>query len=121
MGLIHGSQLYEKLFEHFIVLELFRLIQYYHREIKVSFLRYHSGLEIDIILEEGDGLIALEIKSNSTPHSFEVKNLINFGKEFPKAKLYLVCTTPRPYEIDHVQILPWKDLFTQLRFPPKAA
>ena len=117
--LVIGSQLYGKLFEHFIVLELFRLIAYSHREIRISYLRLHSGLEIDLILEEEEHLIAIEIKSGSAPHGAEAKNLINFGKEFPKAKLYLVCTTPRSYKIDSVQVIPWKDLFIHLNLVPK--
>lgn len=117
--LVIGTDFYGHLFEHFIVLELIRLIHYCHREIKVYFLRMHSGLEIDLILEEQDSLTAIEIKSASTPNLSDARNLINFHKEFSKAKLYLVCTTPRAYEIEQVQIIPWKDLFIKLNLQPR--
>lgn len=116
--LIPGTDLYGRLFEHFIILELARLIHYCGREIKMSFLRMHSGLEIDLILQEHDNITAVEIKSTSSPYTSDIKNLINFKKEFSKAKLYLVCTTPRPYEIEGVQILPWRDFFIKLNLHP---
>lgn len=112
--LIPGTELYGRLFEHFIILELHRLIHYSKRDIRMSFLKSHSGMEIDLILEEQDILIAVEIKSSANPHTSDSKNLRNFRKEFPKARLYLVCTTPRPYEINGVQILPWKDFYAAL-------
>lgn len=115
-NLIAGSPLYGKLFEQFVVLELFRLVDYCHREIKISYLRLHSGLEIDLILEEGDRLIAVEIKSSAAPQAAEVKHLVYFGREFPNAKLYLVCATPRAYKIDSVEVVPWKEFFNQLFF-----
>lgn len=115
---IPGTELYGKLFEHFIILELTRLIHYCRRPIKISYLRIHSGLEIDLILEEQDNLFAIEIKSTSLPRTSDVKNLINFKKEYPKAKLYLVCMTPHPYKIKEVQILPWKDFFSELNLQP---
>lgn len=60
-----SSYEYGTAFEHFIVLELFRLNSYYEKNFYISYLKDKDGNEIDIIIQKPTGEeILVEIKSS---------------------------------------------------------
>jgi predicted AAA+ superfamily ATPase len=72
--------LYGAIFENFIISELLK--DRFHRGLRSNlyFWRDHKGVEIDCIIEQGDKLIALEIKSAKTYSESFFKNIAYLEK-----------------------------------------
>ncbi len=62
-------------YETMVVGELFKWIRTSQREIEVFFYRTRSGMEIDLVLETGAGLIGIEIKSRDTIVEKDIRSL----------------------------------------------
>jgi predicted AAA+ superfamily ATPase len=106
-----GSFRYGLLFETFIVQEICRLNDYQETGFKMYYWRSNSGMEVDLVLSRSpsDRPVAVEIKSTTAPTSKDLRGLHSFKSENKHARLFCFCQTPRPYEVDGVKILPWKD------------
>lgn len=96
-----------KAFEHYVLLELMA-----HRALNdlrhnIQFWRTTKGDEVDFILD--DGAIAIECKIATAIEGRDFKGLLKFGKDFPDAKLYLVCLelTKRTITVGEQKITIW--------------
>lgn len=112
--LIPGSPPYGKSFEHFIILEVKRLLDYREREAKMSFYRTTDSAEVDLILEFGPDIWAVEIKASSQPQLSDIRGLRNFVKDHRTAKAICVCQTIRPFIAGGIEFLPWQDFMKLL-------
>lgn len=112
--LIKGTPNYGDAFEHFIMLEIKRLLDYYSREVRLSFFRTSDGAEVDLILEINQEIWAIEIKSSSSPRLADLRGLRSFMKDHPYKRAICVCQTPRPYLNENIEFLPWQIFLTQL-------
>ena len=110
------SYRYGKLFETFIVNELIRANDYNESGYRFYYWRTHTGMEVDLILNRNlkDFPKAIEIKSQSSPKESDLKGLISFASENPKASLFCLCQTPRAYSLGPIQVLPWREGIEQL-------
>ncbi len=99
------------LFEHFIILEVQRLISYRERPARFFFWRTSSGAEVDLVIEEGERLWAIEIKTGGRLHKKDLSGLLSFGKEHPGARLICVVPEKRLARINGMHVVYWKDLF----------
>lgn len=113
--LISGTAPYGNAFEHWILLEIRRILDYYEREAKISFFRTTDGAEVDLILEFGRKIWAVEIKSSSQPHFSEVRGLRSFIKDHQCERALCVCQTPRVFVINGIEFIPWGDFINQLK------
>jgi len=113
--LISGTAPYGKAFEHLVLLEIKRLLEYYEREGKITFFKTSDGGEVDLILELGGQVWAIEIKSSPKPHFSDVRGLRSFTKDHKYSRALCVCQTPRPFIIGNIEFLPWKDFMNQLK------
>lgn len=97
-----------KLFEHFIVLEIYRQIHYRQSEANMYCWRTNHGAEVDLLIEK-HGTIrgAFEIKLSSSIAGAHLSGLRAFRDEYPKVRGEVICTTQHGYEIDRVKITPW--------------
>ncbi|OGC22984.1 hypothetical protein A2291_00840 [candidate division WOR-1 bacterium RIFOXYB2_FULL_42_35] len=109
-----GTSSYGQAFEHFIILETKRLLDYRERQAKLSFFRTSDGAEVDLILELGQEIWAIEIKSSTAPDSAEVRGLKSFIKDHKYTRALCVCQTPRPYKKEYIEFIPWKEFLKQL-------
>ncbi len=108
------TSLYGVLFEHFIFLELYRLINYREKPWKIYYWRTSHGAEVDLVLEFPDKKIkAIEIKSAEYIDPKTLSGLKQFLNDHPKAKGYCVCKTERPYIKDDINFLPWSYFFSK--------
>ncbi len=100
-----------KLFETWVVLEIIRLSQYADLDYRLHYWKTNTGLEVDLIIHRGSSrpLVAIEIKSSQNPKSNDLRSLKSFLSEYPNAKPFIFCLTPRPYEMDGIPILPWQE------------
>lgn len=106
-----GSELFGKIFEHFITLEVLAHSSYSEMNYPVTYWRTASQLEVDLVL--GDE-IAIEIKSTDRAMDKHIKNLRAF-KEEHAVKAILVSRDPSPRKTyDDILILPWQDFLEQL-------
>jgi predicted AAA+ superfamily ATPase len=79
-----------QLFENFIILEMIKQAWNSKSHDNFFFWRDSTGNEIDLLIERGKQLIALEIKSGKTITSDFFNGLINFTKDKSGIKPYLI-------------------------------
>lgn len=79
-----------QLFENFILIELIKKAWHNNTHEKCFFWRDSSGHEVDLLVEDGLKLSAIEVKSSKTIHTDFFKNLKKFQKIKPDVKSYLV-------------------------------
>ena len=76
-----GNYDYGKAFEHFVILECFRLNNYYEKQYRISYLKDKEGHEIDLIIQKPTGEeILVEIKSSKSSTEDQGKRLEKFLK-----------------------------------------
>ena len=109
---VQGSTIYGMLFEHFVILETFRLIHYTEKAYKIYHWRSAHGAEVDLVLESGDSLWAIEIKSSPIVKQGALKGLKSFTEDHPRAKPVCVSTCDNPYMAGDIQVVPWNNLFS---------
>lgn len=106
---------YGMLFEHFIVLETLRLLDYRKRFTKMYHWRTGSGAEVDLIIEDGERLLAVEIKSSPRVEKRDLKGLASFMKDHPGAEPMCVSTCDLPYLAGDIPVMPWREYFRRLQ------
>ena len=106
-----GTYRYGKLFETFVVQELFRLNDYMETGYRFYYWRTNTGLEVDIVLSRGAAQrpIAIEIKSKEAPQGMDLHALKSFRSENKDALLYCLSDSPRSYKIGDVMVYPWRE------------
>jgi uncharacterized protein len=112
-SLTPGSPPYGKAFEHFIMLEVKRLLDYSQKHVKSSFFRTTDGAEVDLILEFKNEIWAVEIKASPAPQASRLGGLKSFIKDHKYTKALCLCLTPRAFIKNNIEFLPWQD-FEQL-------
>lgn len=113
---VKGTNLYGRLFEHFIILEMYRLNRYSEKDWGMHYWRTSQGAEVDIVLETGKQCWAVEIKSSANIQPSNLRGLYNFLEDYRGAKGLCVTTADRPYEVNGVECLPWREFFQKF-FP----
>ncbi len=110
-----GTSEYGDMFEHFMVCEIARYIDYADKDYSLSFYRTKDGAEVDRIVKPPAGkLLAIEIKSSQAPDSSQLKGLRSFHQDFPDAALYCAAPVPRARIVGGITILPWQEIFNIL-------
>ena len=79
-----------QLFENFIILEKMKRSLNFKTHENYYFWRDSSGNEVDLLIEDGLKLLAVEIKSSKTIHSDFFNNLTQFSKAAPNAIPFLI-------------------------------
>ena len=90
---------YGELFEQMVIIEIYKLCQYFKSEYRLSFIRTKDDLEIDLVVERpGLPLLFIEIKSGSQISTEMLSALKKVHKEFPEAEA--ICLSQDPYTKD---------------------
>ena len=108
---VKGSTIYGMLFEHFVILETYRLIHYAEKSYRIFHWRSSHGAEVDMVVEANDGLWAIEIKSSQIVKSGILKGLRSFMEDHPDAKPLCVSICDTPYMAGDIPVIPWRTLF----------
>ena len=66
------------LFEHWIILQCLTLIRSRHKPWKLSSYRTDAGAEVDLVIDQGKKLLAVECKSGSRVHETDLRGLRSF-------------------------------------------
>lgn len=88
-ALSRGTSAYGEAFEHWVVLEAFRLNEYFTRDYKLSYYQTHQGAEIDLILSKpGKSPVVIEIKSSTKTDQTKIDKLAGLAKELKSTRAY---------------------------------
>jgi uncharacterized protein len=100
------------LFENFIVTEFLKNRYNQVKDKNIYFFRDHVGNEVDLILDYGNQLYSVEIKSSATFHYDFLKGL-NYYKKFAQeknTKRFLIYAGDMSYATNEVKVYSYKDL-----------
>ena len=97
-------------FEHFIILEVIKLLEYSRKSWKVFYLLTKEGAEIDLILERpGKTTLCIEIKSSENVRKEDLRSLIKLGFDIPQSTLYCLSREITRKKIGNVLCLHWQE------------
>ncbi|MBF0491895.1 MAG: ATP-binding protein [Deltaproteobacteria bacterium] len=101
---------YGKAFEHFLILEIYRLNNYLQRDFQLYYLQTKDNAEIDLIIQKpGRKYALIEIKSTTSVDERDVRTLNRFRGDFSKAEVLCLSQDEKEKEIDGVLCLPWRE------------
>lgn len=101
---------YGKLFENFIVSEIYKLNKYFERDYKLSFLKTKDGVEIDLIVEiSPHKSYCIEIKSGEVKNLRDFNSQCNLAKDVPHSRFMVLSQNKRPMSHGKIQLFPWQE------------
>lgn len=77
---LRNHQLFGSLFENFVVAEIMKLINNGERKLETYFWNERGTKEIDLIIDNGNSMRLIEIKSSDSPNLKTGKYLLDFSK-----------------------------------------
>lgn len=101
------------LFEHAVVLEIRRRIRALGKNYQTYFWRTAGGAEVDCVLDLGDEVIPIEIKSSKSVALSDLKGLKSFLDEYPTMvkRAYVVTMGDKKEKLtDKITLVPWNML-----------
>lgn len=106
-----GSELFGRVFEHFMFMELTAHRRYSRADYSLSFWRTTSQFEVDFIID--DARCAIEVKATHQVRGKHLKGLRAFMEEHTVKYPIVVSNEPTPRKTDDgILILPW-EIFLQ--------
>jgi len=100
--------LFGQIFETFIVSEYLKAYYNQGMDAPLSFYRDSSGREVDLIIQHGNELLPVEIKSAQSYHQGFIKNILEFRKiSDSNAPATVVYAGDLDWEKDNIRIKPY--------------
>jgi predicted AAA+ superfamily ATPase len=115
--LVPGTYAYGKAFEHWVILEAFRINNYLRRDYRFSYLRTKDDAEVDLMIERpGMKRAAVEIKSASriTNSDARTRSFAKLVSDLKNTDGYLLSQDPLERKVDGIWCLPWQRGFIEL-------
>ena len=117
LPLIPQTSGYGEAFEHWVLLEIIKLISYKRLDWTYSYLRTKDNVEIDLIIQKPKSFLLIEFKSKKKIQAEDAKVLETLGKDIdPKADKWLLSQDPLERRFGKTRALHWqtalKELFT---------
>ena len=104
-----SSQEIGRLFEQFIICEIYRLNSYRRAKFKLYHWATHGGAEVDLVMEDQNGNpILIEIKSTRDVTEDHVKHLIAIHRDFSEFRKICICREEFPRVHQGIEIIPWE-------------
>lgn len=98
-----------KLFEQWVVNEIKAYLSYTCSDLEMFYWRTNNGAEVDVILaKRKQPQVAIKIKATGRIQKAHLSGLRSFTSEYPDVKKYIVSFCDNPYDLNDVEILPWK-------------
>ncbi|MEK6704870.1 MAG: AAA family ATPase [Bdellovibrionota bacterium] len=103
------TSFYGETFEHFIILEIFRLNQYLEKNYRLSYLQTYDESEVDLVLSKpGRESLLIEIKSSAEVDEHKAAKLARHGKEIGTSKMFYLSQDPVAKKINGVRCMHWQ-------------
>ena len=97
------------LFEHLVYTQILHSAAACDRDIRVSAFRTEHGAEVDLIVELGGTIYAIEIKASRTVGLSDTRGLRRFADYYARPHhAWILSLGSQPKEIDGVRVLPWQ-------------
>jgi predicted AAA+ superfamily ATPase len=110
-----------KLFEHLVVQTVAATAQALDKDVRLSVYRTAGGAEVDLIVEEGSRVFAIEIKATKKVHPGDFRGLASFANFYGKKhRALLVSMDPHVQEFDEGLAIPLQNLWEQLGWAPRS-
>lgn len=101
---------YGRAFEHFLVLEFFKLCQYREKDESLHYLQTKDNVEIDLIIKRpGKTQLFIEIKSTKQITDVDFRSLLEITEGLKESKAFVLSNDPHKKSVGQVQALYWKD------------
>ncbi len=105
---------YGQMFEHFLILELFKLCQYREKDESLHYLQTKDDVEVDLIIKRpGKSSLFIEIKSTKQITGADFRSILEITAGLQDAKALLLSNDPNEKSVQQVSALPWQK-FLQL-------
>jgi predicted AAA+ superfamily ATPase len=103
-------------FEHWVILEFIKGVQYHRLDWSFSYLRTKDDVEIDLIVTRpGDVDLFVEIKSKKLVDASDAKALETLGHDTnPKAEKWLLSCDPLERKFGRTTAIHWKEALQRL-------
>jgi uncharacterized protein len=99
---------YGNAFEHFVILEIYRLASYLRKNWRFSYLRTSGETEVDLIIERpGMPTALVEIKSSKQVGSETINVLAKLKQEIQNSEAVVLSQEAEPRISSGVEVLPW--------------
>ncbi len=99
------------LFEHAVILEIIRRIKTLNKPYKVNYWRTAGGAEVDCIIDMGDKIIPIEIKTSANITGSDIRGLKIFLEDYKDRapQGYIVSMEAKQKEklTDNIILIPW--------------
>ncbi|MEK7790598.1 MAG: DUF4143 domain-containing protein, partial [Deltaproteobacteria bacterium] len=113
--LLPNTYAFGKAFEHFLIIEIDRLNQYFKKDYRLSYLRTKDNAEINLIIERpGEPTALIEIKSNDHIDERDSRTLERFLKDFKNAEAFIFSRDPHKKKIGNILAIPWREGLKEL-------
>jgi predicted AAA+ superfamily ATPase len=110
--IIPGTEVYGKMLEHLIFLELKAFIDYKHPNKELNFWRSQTKIEVDFLLDKN---IAIEVKGSSSISPRDEKPMLMLAEEVSLKRRIIVCNESHPRKTDlGTEVLPVQDFLQRL-------
>ncbi len=113
VSLIPKTSAYGETFEHFILLEFFKLNSYFQQDYRFSYLMTQEDVEIDLVVERPEKkLLCVEIKSTDHIKESDISSFIKITRdlnEINKCEAIVLSQDTDVKKYDHVTCYHWKD------------
>ena len=100
--------------ETLLLQEFTALNDYFGLDYTAYYWRTSNGAEVDFIFYGEKGIIAVEVKRSANIDGARMGGLKLFRKDYPQAKCYLACGTPRREYHGGIEIWPFRDFIVNL-------
>lgn len=107
---------YGDAFEHFVILEAIRLNSYSRKDYRLFHYQTTAGGELDLVLQKGKEVIAVEIKSSEKTDETEVAKYSRVAEALKPSKIFYVSRDSISTDLHGVKCLHWKTFLKEV-FP----
>ncbi|MBN2383253.1 ATP-binding protein [bacterium] len=113
--LVTSTYGFGRAFEHFVILEMVRLNEYYQKDYRFSYLLTKDGAEIDLIVERpGAATVLIELTSKDQVDERDIRTLSRFLPDFPGAEAFCLSRDQVPKRLGNILAIPWQDGLKQI-------
>lgn len=107
---LKASGLRGNLFENLVIMEAVKRLTFTSNAQQLFYFRSHDGLEVDLLLKDGEQLDAFEIKMAQTVSAGDWKNLKALEALVPIRRAGILSLQPTAQHYStRMQLLPWTD------------
>ena len=112
--IVPRTQEYGRAFEHWIILEFFRINSYTEADFRMSHYQEVKGGEIDLLLTRGRETWAIEIKSTDRIDTGEVEKLAKLSKVIGAKRTFYISQDRQKSIYQQVTCLHWQDALREI-------